>query len=82
MKKTARGFNVYGTVKDTHGTPLEIYQSSSATHDSPLWLCIRDNRHTRRVEPTGDVLHPVVHLDRKRIKKLIRALQAHLDATE
>ena len=82
IKKTARGFNAYGKIKDTYGTPLEVTQSSSATVDSALWLYFRDDQHARRVEPTGDMLHPAVHLGRKQIKKLIKMLEAHLEATE
>lgn len=72
LKRTSRGFAVYGTVKDSRGCVVRA-QQSSAIGGPRLWL-FTDDPHG--VYSDGK---PAPHLKPAQVRKLIKVLQRFLD---
>lgn len=73
IKKTDRGFSVYGNPrKDTYGTGYGVIKSSAAMYPA-VWI---------NLEPTKNGPKSALHLNRKQAKDLVARIQAFLKETE
>lgn len=72
MKRTQRGFAVYGLIKDSRGVVLRV-QQSSAMGGPYVWLFVDDVKQVYREEPAP-------HLNRAQAKRVIKALQRFVEA--
>ncbi len=73
MKRTKRGFRIYGEFIDTYGNDIRIQQSSSAEKHC-VWIFSERNGESV-VCHLGQWQSYSPHLDVKQAKKLITALQ-------
>ena len=80
MKRTNRGFAIYGQVKDTRGCVVRIQASSASTPDAVWIFC--DDVNGVYTRPLGSEIpspDPAPHLTRAQAKRVIRALQRFVD---
>lgn len=84
MKKTRRGFNAYGTLKDINGQELRVQESSLAT-DTACWIFVSPSEHNPDYTPfkvddvTGYKRYPSIQVNVKQAKKLIKLLEAFIN---
>lgn len=83
MKKTNRGFNIYGEITDINGQKLRVQESSLAT-DTACWIFINpgeynDDEYTPFKMHLGEKLYPAIQLNVKQAKKLIKNLETFIE---
>lgn len=81
MKRTARGFAIFGTITDSYGNTITL-QESSAGGGPFAWVFVRnrDGVDAYIHKPTGSLQAVSPHLTRTQARRLARLLLRFADA--
>jgi hypothetical protein len=85
MKKTQRGFNIYGEITDINGQKLRVQESSLAT-DTACWIFIEPGERTQEGftpftvdNVSGYKMYPSIQVNVNMAKKLIKHLETFIE---
>lgn len=73
MKKTSRGFSIYGEYKDSRGNTLRVQKSSSAMEDA-VWIFVKDKDGQEAYEHLGEIHAVSPHLTKAQARRVAAAL--------
>lgn len=79
-RRTPRGFRVYAEFRDSYRNTIRV-QQSSAGGMGHVWIFVKDGDGNEVVEHLGKPTAVSPHLSRAQAKRLIAALQKHIDET-
>ena len=78
MKKTNRGFKIYGEYKDSRKNKIRIQESSSA-EGSYCWIFVEDSSGQDAIIHLGKPQSISPHLSKKQAKRIANALLRFAD---
>lgn len=78
MKKTARGFSVYGEYKDSRRNKIRIQQSSSATQEA-VWIFVENEKGEEAYVHLGQMHAVSPHLTKAQARRVAKALLRFAD---
>lgn len=77
MKKTNRGFKIYGEYKDSKGSTVRIQESSSSIGGPYVWIFCKDrngNDAVTCVDANNGMISISPHLSRSQARRVAKAL--------
>ncbi len=80
MKRTQRGFSIYGAYKDSRGNTVRV-QQSSACGGPFVWLFVKDAQGREVYEHMGQHTAVSPHMTRAQARRVAQALLRFADGT-
>jgi hypothetical protein len=80
LKRTHRGFAIYGEMKDSYNNKIRVQESSSV--DPHCWIFCDGETDGQLDKATGTVIKSAPHLTVKQAKNLVKYLNKFIEHQE